>query len=365
MPSVFSKLKLQSMGVYKVTENIFPLEWSKEDPLVVPYHGAKVFGTFVCGGGSTMGYKLAGYEHLGGVEFTEHYAKAYKENHSPKHFYLEDIRDFNKRQDLPSALYNLDLLDGSPPCAAFSTAGAREKIWGKTSEYEGKSQVKDDLVYVYCDTIEKLKPKVFLLENVSGLMKGNAKSYLKNVVKRLSKNYNVQVFLLYAASMGIPQMRNRVFVIGLRKDIALPRLSLEFDVPQVGFEVTRKYWGNGGASIEDFAISKHWDETPIGGSHPVRFSVKRPALKKPCFTILESCSSPSTAGVCHPLQKRKLNKEEMQLLCTFPTDYDFLDLNPGSVMGRSVLPVMMANISHQIYLQWLGKIIGGSNNSPA
>lgn len=49
-----------------ITENIFPLEWSLKDPLKVEYHGKKVFGTFVCGGGSTMGYKLAGYEHLGG-----------------------------------------------------------------------------------------------------------------------------------------------------------------------------------------------------------------------------------------------------------------------------------------------------------
>ena len=68
-----------------------------------------------------MGYKLAGYNHIGGVEFTEHYARVYKQNHNPEHFYLEDIRDFNKREDLPSELFNLDLLDGSPPCAAFST----------------------------------------------------------------------------------------------------------------------------------------------------------------------------------------------------------------------------------------------------
>lgn len=340
----------------EVTENIFPIEWNLKDDLKVPYHGKKVFGTFVCGGGSTMGYKLAGFNHLGGVEFTEHYSKVYKHNHNPKHFYLEDIREFNKRTDLPNELYELDLLDGSPPCAAFSTAGAREKNWGKIKDYEGIKQVKDDLVYVYCETIEKLKPKVFLLENVSGLAKGNAKVYLKRVVERLSKDYEIQVFLLYAASMGIPQIRNRIFVIGHKKEFNLPKLELNFRVPQVGFEVTKKYWDMGGVDISKFSIGKFWDEIKEGESHPIRFNLKKPHSKKPCYTITETTSNIGAANVVHPFQKRTLNIEEVRMLCTFPKDYDFLDTNAISTMGRSVLPVMMANIANQIKIQWLDKI---------
>ncbi len=340
----------------KVTENIFPIEWNLSDDLKVPYHGTKVFGTFVCGGGSTMGYKLAGFNHLGGVEFTEHYSKVYQKNHNPKHFYIEDIRAFNKRTDLPAELYELDLLDGSPPCAAFSTAGAREKNWGKVKEYEGMQQVKDDLVYVYCDTIEKLMPKVFLLENVSGLMKGNAKSYLRKIVTRMSKSYNVQVFLLYAASMGIPQIRNRLFIIGHKKELNLPKLELNFECKQLGFEVTRKYWGLAGKSIAHLAIGREWDKTEIGGKSKKFFSLMKPNPQKPCFTITESASGDCVASVVHPIVKRKLNLEEVRMLCTFPKDYDFMDVNGVSVMGRSVLPVMMANISYQIYLQWFNKI---------
>jgi DNA (cytosine-5)-methyltransferase 1 len=339
----------------KVVENIFPLEWNLSDNLIVPKNDMKVFGTFVCGGGSTMGYKLAGFEHLGGVEFTEHYSKIYIENHKPKYFYLEDIREFNNREDLPKELYELDILDGSPPCAAFSTAGAREKLWGKKSEYEGKQQVKDDLVYVYCDTIEKLKPKVFLLENVSGLSKGNAKIYLKNIVNRMSSNYNVQVFLLYAASMGIPQIRNRIFVIGLRKDISKPKLKLDFNCPQVSFSITKKYWDS-----ESFtpklcnSYFAEWDKINIGKCSKKIFQLCKPDLNKPCYTITESMSNGS-AGIVHPLKKRFINTDEVRLLSTFPRDYNFLDTNPISTMGRSVLPVMMANISNQIYLQWLKK----------
>lgn len=343
----------------KVRENIFPIEWSLSDDLKVPYHGKKVFGTFVCGGGSTMGYKLAGYEHIGGVEFTEHYSRVYKANHKPKLFYVEDIRQFNQREDLPEELYSLDLLDGSPPCAAFSTVGSREKLWGKVSEYEGKKQVKDDLVFVYCDTIEKLKPKVALLENVSGLIKGNAKVYSKNIIQRLRQiGYRPQLFALNAASMGIPQLRPRVFFIALREDFDLPKLELGFDCPTVGFSVTKKHWQKGGESIEKYAVCKYWEEIdyPKQTLHPVAFGVSRPALNKPCYTITESSSNVGARDLKHPLQKRILNKYEVALLSTFPMDYNFLDVNPVSIMGRSVLPVMMANISHQIYLQWLSKI---------
>lgn len=74
-----------------------------------------------------MGYKLAGFQHLGGVEIDPKMAKIYQANHKPEYFYLEDIRDFNKRNDLPEELYNLDILDGSPPCSTFSMSGKREE----------------------------------------------------------------------------------------------------------------------------------------------------------------------------------------------------------------------------------------------
>lgn len=107
----------------------FPYEWRIADgyPAAgVEVHNSTVFGTFICGGGSSMGYKLAGFHHLGGVELDPKIAEVYKLNHNPEHLYNMDIRDFNALQDLPAELYNLDLLDGSPPCSTFSTAGSRE-----------------------------------------------------------------------------------------------------------------------------------------------------------------------------------------------------------------------------------------------
>ena len=113
-----------------------------------------------------MGYKLAGYEHLGGVEIDPKVAAVYKANHKPKHLYVEDIRAFNQRTDLPAELFSLDLLDGSPPCSSFSMAGSREKGWGKEKVFrEGQAHQRlDDLVFTYVDTIAKLQPKVAIQE---------------------------------------------------------------------------------------------------------------------------------------------------------------------------------------------------------
>lgn len=95
-------------------------------------------------------------------------AKIYQINHHPTHFFTEDIREFNQRQDLPKELYDLDILDGSPPCSTFSMAGNREKTWGKEKTFkEGqKKQILDELVFVFCDTVQKLSPKVVIMENV-------------------------------------------------------------------------------------------------------------------------------------------------------------------------------------------------------
>ena len=219
----------------------FPYDWKIANGFPakgIEYHGKTVFGCFVCGGGSSFGYKLAGFKHLGGVEIDAKIAKCYKENHGPQYLFVEDIRDFNKRKDLPKELYNLDILDGSPPCSSFSMSGNREKDWGKEKVFsEGQElQRLDDLVFEYIKTIEKLKPKAAILENVKGLIQGNAKAYAKEIKLRFEKaGYRVQLFLLNAATMGVPQRRERVFFVGLRNDYDLMPLNLNFNEKPILF----------------------------------------------------------------------------------------------------------------------------------
>lgn len=332
----------------------FAYQWYLKDGYPaknINFHGCKVFGTFVCGGGSSMGYKLAGFEHLGGVEIDPKVGDVYKINHKPKHFYLEDIRQFNERQDLPKELYELDLLDGSPPCSSFSMAGNRDKDWGKKKVFkEGQTkQVLDDLVFEYIKTIDKLKPKVALLENVKGLIQGNAKAYTKKIFQQFTKaGYRVQLFLLNAASMGVPQKRERVFFIGLRNDFKLPKLKLDFNEKPILFSEVDNGKINSKKLSEGFL--KDWENAKIGESVGKFFSNKKVNPNEVLNTIA------SGTYKFHWNQPRELNCIEFSLCGSYPLDYNFKDIQPKYLIGMSVPPVMTAQISNQIYLQWLSKI---------
>ncbi len=187
-------------------------------------NGLKVFSCFVCGGGSTMGYKLAGCEVVGCCEIDPKMNEIYVKNHHPKYNFLVDIRDFNKipNEELPPELFNLDILDGSPPCTTFSMAGDREESWGKKKKFrEGQAeQTLDDLSFVFIDTVRKLKPKTVIMENVEGLLLGEAWSYVQRIYKEFAEaGYQLGHWLLKGENMGIPQTRHRVFFIAIRNDI--------------------------------------------------------------------------------------------------------------------------------------------------
>ena len=115
-----------------------------------------------------MGYKLAGFDVLGCNEIDPKMMEVYIENHKPKYSYLEGIQTFKNRKDLPKELYNLDILDGSPPCSSFSIAGNRDEDWGKEKKFrEGQSeQVLDTLFFDFIDLAKELQPKVVVAENV-------------------------------------------------------------------------------------------------------------------------------------------------------------------------------------------------------
>lgn len=311
-----------------------------------------------------MGYKLAGFNHLGGVEIDPKVADVYKENHKPKHLYIEDIRKFNERNDLPADLFNLDILDGSPPCSTFSMAGSREKAWGKEKVFrEGQErQTLDDLVFVYCDTIVKLKPKVFLLENVKGIIQGNAKHYSKQIVSKMTAaGYRVQVFMLNAASMGVPQKRERVFFIGYRKEFDLPKLNLAFSEKAVTFgEILDKADNREtlrSAEIELWPFVKKGDKTLSDACMRSRgknsfFQHNIQYAEDVSYTITGSGGG---QAIIYD-KKRHLNNNEFYFCGTYPLDYNFKSIEPKYLIGMSVPPVMTAQIAHQIWLQWLSKI---------
>ena len=218
----------------------FPYIWNLSDLENVKKNGKSIFSFFSCGGGSSMGYKLAGFDVIGNCEIDAVINELYKENNHPIFNYSMDIRKFIDIPDeeIPEELFNLDILDGSPPCSTFSMAGDREDAWGKEKRFkEGQAeQTLDDLFFYYIKAVKKLKPKVFVAENVKGLILGNAKGYVNQIIKELdSIGYRTQIFLLNAASMGVPQRRERVFFIGFRKDLKFKKLKLKFDEPPIKY----------------------------------------------------------------------------------------------------------------------------------
>ena len=187
-----------------------------------------------------MGYKRAGFEVIGNVEIDKAINAMYVKNHKPKYNFNMDIRDFNELDNLPDELFTLDILDGSPPCTTFSTCGVREASWGIEKQFrEGqKKQRLDDLFFVFLDTVSRLKPKVVIAENVMGLLTGNAKGYVHEIIKRFHElGYAVQIFHLNAATMEVPQVRNRVFFIANNQEYS--KLNLEFDYPPIFFGEVR------------------------------------------------------------------------------------------------------------------------------
>lgn len=352
-------------------EHRFNYNWKLSETKFTKDKG-KVFSCFACGGGSSFGYKLAGFDVIGHNDIDKKMIEVYKANHNPKYSFHESITTFAKRKDLPKELYELDILDGSPPCSSFSMAGNREKDWGKEKKFrEGQEkQVLDTLFFDFIDLSKELQPKVVIAENVKGLLLGNAKEYVIKIYKAFDEaGYYCQHWLLDASKMGVPQRRERVFFIALRKDLAepfmaqkdmftfAPDLKLEFKEAEILFEEIEEKNGIGVRRGFD-SIFKMWLNTKIGetmirksGATAVSHFKINP--KKVLPTIIAHTGG---SGGYHYEQFRSMSKIEFLHAGSFPIDYNFLELDVQYLIGMSVPPVMTAQIATEIYEQWLSKI---------
>ncbi|MFS1514575.1 DNA cytosine methyltransferase [Chengkuizengella sp. SCS-71B] len=336
-------------------------DWRLSDLVKVKHNGLNVFSCFSCGGGSTMGYKLAGFNVIGNCEIDPQMMKIYRHNHKPKHSYLMDIREFKKipNEELPTELFQLDILDGSPPCSTFSMSGQREEVWGKEKKFrEGQAkQQLDDLFFDFNDVAEKFKPKVIVAENVVGLVRGNAKGYVNQIIKQLTNiGYVTQIFKLNSATMGVPQRRERIFFISYRKDLNFPKLKLQFNERPIKYKEFKS--GKGTPLNPNTKTYRRWlrrnpSDTNIGDI------TARTEGKENNFNTnllndeMISQTLTSNGEVIRYDEPCYISKEDILNIQSFPKDYAFLDASPKYVCGMSVPPLMMRAIAEQIYKQWL------------
>jgi DNA (cytosine-5)-methyltransferase 1 len=309
-----------------------------------------------------MGYKLAGFDVLGGVEIDPEMMELYRLNHDPKYSYLMGVQEFKKipNSQLQKELFNLDILDGSPPCSSFSMSGSREKAWGEKKKFrEGQTdQVLDNLFFDFIDIAAKLKPKVVVAENVKGLVMGNARGYVKQIFKAFdAAGYDCQLFLLNASRMGVPQTRERTFFIATKKSLKLPKIKLEFNEPTISVakaleglpdqsklgrlltEETKALWMR----------VKPGDALSKAHAKGHRFNAFKIDPLKPSRTL----AAGGDANPIHWNEPRRFSTLENARLQTFPDDYNFGKFKDNYVCGMSVPPFMMQRVATEIYKQLL------------
>lgn len=306
-----------------------------------------------------MGYKLAGYNVIGNCEIDKRIEDMYVKNHHPLYSYNMDIRDFLLLEELPRELFDLDILDGSPPCSVFSIAGKREADWGREKQFrEGqKRQTLDDLFFKYIQLLDKLKPKVFVAENVLGLISGNAKGYVAEIIKEVSQTgYDMQIFCLNAAVMGVPQRRERVFFIGQRKGLGYGKLVLDFHEEPILFREVREEGGRRPSKLTCSLLQeKRRTDRKLSDIHKrlyKRISRFGAAL------VWDNMVAPTITANGEFIKANKdLLFSDMDFInCqTFPYDYDFCGNSVQYVCGMSVPPLMMQRVAAEIHRQWLSR----------
>ena len=355
----------------------------------LPWNGFKVASTFSGCGGSCTGYRMAGFRVVWANEFVPAAQASYKANCAEDS--ILDCRDIKLVQ--PAEILaatglkegELDLLDGSPPCQAFSTAGKREKGWGKEKSYEhGAKQCNETLFDHYIRLLRGLRPKVFVAENVSGLVKGVAKGYFLEILAAMkASGYRVTCRVLDAQWLGVPQQRQRTIFIGVREDLnldpvhpnplpyrysvrdALPWISKatqdqrgQFAIQEVSDNPCFTIRASSSAhcmvnAVLAGSVGTHWITGRVGS----QFERIGCPIDKPMNAI--QCSDPAQTRYEIGTEKRKFTIAELKRICAFPDDFVLLGsyTQQWERLGNSVPPVMMRHIAETIRDKILARLI--------
>lgn len=355
-------------------------------------NGLKMMSTFSGCGGSCLGFELAGFTVLWANEFVPAAREVYQLNHPGVPVSAEDVRAVDPLRVLRQLGLKpgqLDVLEGSPPCASFSTAGKRAKGWGQVKKYSDVEQRTDDLFFEFARFVRVVQPRAFVAENVSGLVKGVAKGYFKQILRELQAcGYRVEARLLDAQWLGVPQQRQRVIFVGLRADLgadpgacfpaplpyrysvadACPWIVTHLNVHNHG---THDLTGRPSCTIRTTDSGQHkvltardpdpptLDGTAIGREaltlregeqSGVYFQLQRADRGKPSPTICACHGGKGVASVIHPTEMRKFSILELKRICSFPDDFRLAGTyaRQWERLGRAVPPLMMRAVAVRV-----------------
>lgn len=305
-----------------------------QDVRAAPLTGLTHVSTFSGGGGTCLGFRLAGFQTLWANDVDRHARACYRLNlESP--IDGRDIR-FVTAPDLLTRLHltrgALDVFEGSPPCTTFSIAGRRHDGWGRTTQHAGYVQDNvEDLFFEWLRLLDGLQPKTFVAENVAGLVKGVSKGYFKDILRRMQAlGYRTAAQVLDAQWLGVPQQRARLIFLGVRADLEVAPV---FPTP-----LPWRY------SMRDAFASFVPGTDPIVRQQIVKTGFTRTTapLDVPCPTVLSGGPQFGGTVTLRSGARRGLTIAEAKRVCSFPDDYRM----PGSYgdqwarLGNSVPPLM-------------------------
>ena len=318
----------------------------------------KTIELFAGAGGLALGIEMAGFETVGLVEFNTDAADTLKKNRPQWNVINDDIanvtcQDLQKMFNLKKG--ELDLLSGGAPCQSFSYAGKRL----------GLEDARGTLFYHYAKFLEQLQPKMFLFENVRGLLSHDGGKTYKVITDIFEDcGYVIQKQVLNAWDYGVAQKRERLITIGTRKDL-IDRVRFEFPKPHEYKPVLRDILmdcpASIGASYSEYK-RKIFDLVPPGGywrDIPEDIAreymkscwnmeggrtgiLRRMSLDEPSLTVLTSPSQKQTDR-CHPLESRPFTVRENARCQSFPDDWEFCG-GVGSQYKQvgNAVPVLLA-----------------------
>lgn len=295
---------------------------------------------FAGAGGLALGLEQAGFEHLGLVEFDRAAADTLEINRPNWNVLCEDVEVVASR-DLESEFnikkYELDLLSGGAPCQSFSYAGKRL----------GLEDVRGTMFYHYATFLHKLQPKLFIFENVRGLLthdNGRTFTTIRDIFG--DEGYTIQFKVLNAWDYGVPQKRERLITIGIRNDL-VDHCSFSFPAKHDYKPVVRDialdthpsadecafyseykanifklvppggYWRDIDPKIAKEYMKTCWD---MGGGRTG--ILRRISLDEPSLTVLTTPQMKQTDR-CHPIEVRPFSYRENARIQTFPDSWKF------------------------------------------
>ena len=333
-----------------IAENI------RRAPFMQSIKNPTVISTFAGCGGSSLGYKLAGFQELLAVEWDDNAVETFKLNFPGVPVFHGDIAKLTGAECMRLAggiaPGELDVLDGSPPCQGFSTAGKRKF-----------DDPRNSLFKEFARLLRELQPRVFVMENVTGMVKGAMKQAYLTIIEELRQcGYQCKGEVMNAMYFNVPQSRERVIIIGVRNDIGIEPTHPKPQTRAVSFQQAV----SGVYMLQDeiveakkivgtqkcIAMMCKLQQGENGSKyHPKGhwFGFRRIYLFKPVPTIPKTLFSGANNFI-HPEENRNLTVSEYKRCTSFPDSFQLVGKLQEKVarIGNSVPPNLMRAIAEHV-----------------